>query len=434
MPATPRPPLTATSSAASIDDSTVSLAGTDRADDDDLLLTDEEGDGADTIVSGSLQFALNAPASEIQAHTEASPLVNGGGAGEPAPAVELADELDGPTAVYTGQAGELELPEGIDKDTVTVLTNQYGCKAWLIGTAHFSRKSQEDVVKLIQFVRPDCVMLELCRGRVNILHMDEANIEEELKALNFERMLEILRQNGVVEGCLYLLMLNLSAHLTRELGMAPGGEFRKAFQQARLLPDCEVRLGDRPIQITISRALSALSIWKKLRLAYNLLTSKGTITKEEVERCKEKEMLEEMLEEMAGDFPGLGKVFVDERDVFLCASLADATRVVPANTLTGWRPSRTVGVVGIGHCPGMVRNWGKVDHRDQAELLRVSPPSLLGRAVRVTMRVTFWGLVAYCVYRVAPIPRKEAWLTGVRDGIVSNASAVRATVVQRFSN
>lgn len=145
-------------------------------------------------------------------------------------------------------------------------------------------------------------------------------------------------------------------------------------------------------------------------------------------------MLEEMLEEMAGDFPGLGKVFVDERDVFLCASLADATRVVPANTLTGWRPSRTVGVVGIGHCPGMVRNWGKVDHRDQAELLRVSPPSLLGRAVRVTMRVTFWGLVAYCVYRVAPIPRKEAWLTGVRDGIVSNASAVRATVVQRFSN
>ena len=27
-------------------------------------------------------------------------------------------------------------------------------------------------------------MLELCRGRVNILEMDEDNIEEELKALN----------------------------------------------------------------------------------------------------------------------------------------------------------------------------------------------------------------------------------------------------------
>ena len=40
------------------------------------------------------------------------------------------------------------------------------------------------VPQLIQFVQPECVMLELCRGRVNILEMDEDNIEEELKALN----------------------------------------------------------------------------------------------------------------------------------------------------------------------------------------------------------------------------------------------------------
>ena len=46
-----------------------------------------------------------------------------------------------------------------------------------------------------------------------------------------ERILAILRQNGTVQGCLYLLMLNLSAHLTRELGMAPGGEFRVAYQE-----------------------------------------------------------------------------------------------------------------------------------------------------------------------------------------------------------
>ena len=45
-----------------------------------------------------------------------------------------------------------------------------------------------------------------------------------------------------------------------------------------------------------------------------------------------------MLEEMAGDFPGLGEVFVNERDVFLCASLADATRVVACNTLAGETP------------------------------------------------------------------------------------------------
>ena len=62
------------------------------------------------------------------------------------------------------------------------------------------------------------------------------------------------------------------------------------------------------------------------------------------------------------------------------------------------------------------------------------PPTLLGRAVWLTVRVTFWGMVAYAVYRVAPVPRKEAWVTGLRDGIVSNATAVRHTLVQRFAS
>jgi hypothetical protein len=36
--------------------------------------------------------------------------------------------------------------------------------------------------------------------------------------------------NGVVpgvQGVMYLLLLSMSAHLTKELGMAPGGEFRR---------------------------------------------------------------------------------------------------------------------------------------------------------------------------------------------------------------
>ena len=40
-----------------------------------------------------------------------------------------------------------------------------------------------------------------------------------------------------------MLLLSLSAHLTRELGMAPGGEFRKAFTEARKVPGCVVHLG-----------------------------------------------------------------------------------------------------------------------------------------------------------------------------------------------
>ena len=33
--------------------------------------------------------------------------------------------------------------------------------------------------------------------------------------------------NKKIQGVMYLLLLSMSAHLTKELGMAPGGEFRR---------------------------------------------------------------------------------------------------------------------------------------------------------------------------------------------------------------
>ena len=40
-----------------------------------------------------------------------------------------------------------------------------------------------------------------------------------------------------------------------------------------------------------------------------------------MERCKQKDLLAEMLAEMTGDFPLLYKVFVTERDQYLARSL-----------------------------------------------------------------------------------------------------------------
>lgn len=40
-----------------------------------------------------------------------------------------------------------------------------------------------------------------------------------------------MAQNGVFNGLMYILLLNMSAHITRELGMAPGGEFRRAMAE-----------------------------------------------------------------------------------------------------------------------------------------------------------------------------------------------------------
>ena len=43
-----------------------------------------------------------------------------------------------------------------------------GAKIYLIGTAHFSKESCEDVSRIIQATQPDIVMVELCKQEPEI--------------------------------------------------------------------------------------------------------------------------------------------------------------------------------------------------------------------------------------------------------------------------
>lgn len=41
----------------------------------------------------------------------------------------------------------------------------------------------------------------------------------------------VFLQNGLMSGLMQILLLKVSAHITEQLGMAPGGEFREAFKE-----------------------------------------------------------------------------------------------------------------------------------------------------------------------------------------------------------
>lgn len=72
--------------------------------------------------------------------------------------------------------------------TVTILNTPFGSKVYLVGTAHFSEESQNDVSFVIQNVKPDVVLVELCQARTHILSMDEETLLEETKNFNFEKV------------------------------------------------------------------------------------------------------------------------------------------------------------------------------------------------------------------------------------------------------
>lgn len=121
-------------------------------------------------------------------------------------------------------------------------------------------------------------------------------------------------------------------------------------------------MADRPVNITIQRAIRFLSWWQTIKLAWHLTMMKEPITKEDVELCKQRSLLDEMIAGMKKDFPVLGEVFVKERDIYLTYSLQLAC--LPQRTIWGNSPARVVGIVGLGHMPGIIENWGKVKPAD----------------------------------------------------------------------
>ncbi|XP_017360394.1 traB domain-containing protein isoform X2 [Cebus imitator] len=196
-----------------------------------------------------------------------------------------------------------------------------------------------------------------------------------------------------MSGLMQMLLLKVSAHITEQLGMAPGGEFREAFKEASKVPFCKFHLGDRPIPVTFKRAIAALSFWQKVRLAWGLCFLSDPISKDDVERCKQKDLLEQMMAEMVGEFPDLHRTIVSERDVYLTYMLRQAARRLELPRASDAEPRKcvpsvVVGVVGMGHVPGIEKNWS-TDLNIQEIMTRVS---------RLAVKAAFFGLLGYSLY------------------------------------
>lgn len=283
--------------------------------------------------------------------------------------------------------------------TVDLLHTANGSKVYVIGTAHFSLKSQDDVSLVMRNVQPDIVMLELCPLRLHILFYDEQLLLQESSEMGLRKMLTIVRTHGLSSGLFYIRFLRTNANITRQLGVAPGGECRRAVAEAIALnKDCQIILGDRLINVTLQRAARSMSLWDKLQIALMFMLHErpdNKITLDDVEQLKIKTRTEG--KEEVGATAGIYNAFVTERDLVLCHSLQYAA-VKRTDPISGvLKPINVVGVVGIGHSAGIVKNWGHVT-TDQVRQLMVMPPERL--SVRLANRSMKFGLIALCGYGV----------------------------------
>ncbi|XP_017794040.1 PREDICTED: traB domain-containing protein isoform X3 [Habropoda laboriosa] len=287
-------------------------------------------------------------------------------------------------------------------ETVTLLTTPEGGKLYLVGTAHFSVESQNDVAMVIQAVQPDTVVVELCISRIAVMNISEEVLYRNATDLSLQNLKEILTKYGVHSGLLHILLYRMVAHVVKELGMAPGGEFRTAFEEAKKVPNCIIQLADRSINITLQRTLRVLSWWEIIKLMWIVARLNGSISKQDVEKCKRKRVIEEMINFLKEKYPAIERTFVAERDLFLTYHLQKAACV--QRTAEGSKPPRVVGVVGMGHINGIVANWGKVKASDIHAIMCVPPKPLSSKILIFMFKASLFGAAIYVGYKVIPLP------------------------------
>jgi len=267
------------------------------------------------------------------------------------------------TSIESLETFNSNLPE-----TVCLLYIDHRVTVYLVGTAHFSKESQDDVRKTIRLSKPSDVVVELCSSRKHVMLQSANNAHGDSPArqpdpLSYKNIkLNIERHRSTMVGLLNSLLVFVSMKIQEKTGLVPGGEFKAAFEESQLLvPAPRLHLGDRNVLVTLQRAWYSLSSLKRLRLLYALFTSDVNITAEDIEKCKGADVLEQLMKELEQDFPELSRVIIAERDLYLSSVIKQiASQCEP--------DSRVVAVVGIGHMRGIRDNWENAENVDLKQL------------------------------------------------------------------
>ena len=250
----------------------------------------------------------------------------------------------------------------------------------LIGTAHISQSSVDEVNEVIEQEKPDTVCIELCASRHQAM-MDK----DQWKNMDIFKV--------VREGKSFLLFANLimtafQKRLGSQLGVKPGAEMLAAAEASERV-NSELLLADRDVKITLQRTWRGMPFWGRMKVLSQLLASlfiREEISKEEIEKLKESDALSEAMQMLADQSPDMKRILIDERDQFM----AEKIRQAPGK--------RIVAVVGAGHVKGLT---GELEREHNlAELETLPPPGKLGIWLKWGIPTLIVGLIGYGFFAV----------------------------------
>lgn len=210
----------------------------------------------------------------------------------------------------------------------------------IIGTAHVSQDSVDEVREAILEDCPDAVAVELDRGRYTRLMQECAGIEID----DTISVSKIIKENKVGVFIATSILSYFQNKIGTDVEVAPGSEMIGAIEAAEEI-GCKIVLIDRDINITLQRVLNKMTFMEKAKFVFSCISAFITGDSEDIniEDLKKEDVIEEMMEEFKKISPGSYDALVNERDAYL------------ARNILNIEEDHVIAVVGAGHKKGINR-------------------------------------------------------------------------------
>ena len=210
----------------------------------------------------------------------------------------------------------------------------------IIGTAHVSEESVNEVKDAIYEQQPDVVAIELDRGRYIKLKKQMMGIEEDETI----SVTQIIKENKVALFLTTTLLSYFQSKIGADVDVKPGAEMVGAIEASQDL-EIPIALIDREIGTTLQRALNKMGFIEKSKFIFGLLASALGFGDDEeeidIEDLKNPENIDELMEMFKDEAPSVHEVLVHERDAYLAGKIMQ----IPQD--------HVIAVVGAGHKLGI---------------------------------------------------------------------------------
>lgn len=248
----------------------------------------------------------------------------------------------------------------------------------LIGTAHVSKQSAEQVKEVIEAERPDSVCVELDEQRYESIRNKNKWKDMDIFKVIKERKATLLLMN--------LAISSFQKRMAKQFGIEAGQEMIQGIESAKEV-GADLVLADRNIQITFARIWNNVGFWGKAQLLSQVFFSifnKEEITEEELEKMKNQDTINAILKEFTESFPKLKTPLIDERDQYLAQKIKEAPG------------EKVVAVLGAAHVPGIMEEIHK--EHDLKRLNERPPKSKVPKIIGWSIPVLILAIIAYTFY------------------------------------